>query len=215
MNIGIVGSGNMGSALGKIWASKGHKVVFSYSRTLEKLQAAATAAGANASTGSPMEAAQFADVIFLGVAPNVLEDALQAAGSLADKVVISCVSGLKPDWSGQTMGLPTDLTISVAEQIAQLAPGAKVVEAFNTTFAEILQSESREFGSDRPSIFYCGDDRDAKVIAASLIEDCGYEAVDAGGLRVARSLESLATIWVQMALVSEMFPNIALKVLRH
>lgn len=73
----------------------------------------------------------------------------------------------------------------------------------------------RQFGSDRPSVFYCGDEADAKAIAASLIKDCGYEPVDAGGLRVARSLESLATIWVQMALVSEMFPNLALNVLRR
>lgn len=72
----------------------------------------------------------------------------------------------------------------------------------------------RQFGSDRSSVFYCGDEADAKTITASLIEDYGYEPVDVGGLRVARSLESLATIWVQIALVSEI-PNVALKVLRR
>ena len=215
MNIGIIGSGNMGAALGKIWANRGHRVMFSYSRDPQKLKSLAEAAGSNAMVGTSAEAAQFGEVLFLSVAPIVVEDALQAAGDLSGKVLITCVSGLKPDWSGQTMGLPTDLTHSIAEQIAQLAPQAKVVEAFNTTFAEILQSESRQFGADRPSIFYCGDDARAKAIAAKLIEDCGYEAVDAGLLSKARSLESFATIWVQLAVVSEMFPNVALKVLHR
>jgi len=98
-----------------------------------------------------------------------IEDALKLAGLLEGKVIITCVSGLKPDFEGQTMGLPTHLKVSVAEQIADFAPGAKIVEEFNTTFAELLQSESRQFGSERPSVFYCGDDAAAKTIAAGLI----------------------------------------------
>jgi len=125
------------------------------------------------------------------------------------------VSGLRPDFQGQTLGLPTELTSSVAEQIAQLAPGAKVVEAFNLTFAELLQADSRRLGTERPSLLYCGDDADAKGIAASLIEECGYEAIDAGGLINARSIEALASIWVQTAAVTGLFPNTGLKILRR
>ena len=139
------------------------------------------------------QAVQFAEVVMLAVPWLALEDALKAAGSLAleGKVLITCVSGLRPDWEGQKMGLPTDLISSVAEMIAQLVPGVKVVEAFNATFAEILKLESRQFGSERSSVLYCGDDTAAKVIVAGLIEECGYEAVDAGPLIRARSLELL------------------------
>ena len=131
------------------------------------------------------------------------------------KVLITCVSGLRPDFQGQTLGLPIELTSSVAEQIAQLAPGAKVVEAFNLTFVELLQADSRQFGTERPSLLYCGDDADAKAIAAGLIEECGYDAIDAGGLIKARSIEALASIWVQTAAVTGLFPNTGLNILRR
>ncbi|MBW4661863.1 MAG: NADPH-dependent F420 reductase [Drouetiella hepatica Uher 2000/2452] len=215
MNIGMIGSGNMGSAIGKLWARQGHQVMFSYSRDLKKLDAIAESAGSNARTGTTAEAARFGEVIMLTVQYAVLEDALKAVGSLEGKVLITCVSGLRPDFQGQTLGLPTELTSSVAEQIAQLAPGAKVVEAFNLTFAELLQADSRQFGTERPSLPYCGDDADAKAITAGLIEECGYDAIDAGGLIKARSIEALASIWVQTAVVTGLFPNTGLKILRR
>ena len=214
MNIGIIGAGNMGAGLGKLWAEAGHHVVFSYSRDDKKLYELATAAGANAKAGMIQEAAA-QDVILLAVWLPALEEIIRAAGDLDGKVIITCVSGLQPDFTGQTVGLATDLKVSVAETIQQLIPNAKVVEAFNTTFAEIIASDSRQFGSDSPSVFYCGDDVEAKQIVANLIEDCGYDAVDAGKLLVARTLETLATAWVQFAVSSHLFPNLGLKALRR
>ncbi|MBD3887427.1 NAD(P)-binding domain-containing protein [Phormidium tenue FACHB-886] len=215
MNIGIIGSGNMGRALGTIWAKKGHQVTFSYSRDPAKLETIAAAAGTNAKVGTPEEAVQSSDVILMTLQPFVLEEVLSAIGSLKNNIVITCMSGLKPDFSGQAIGIATDLKISVAEHLAQLAPGAKVIEAFNITFAEILASESRKFGNEFPTVFYCGDDADAKAIAAQLIQDCGYDAIDAGGLIVSRSLETLATAWVQFAVASNLFPNVGFKALRR
>lgn len=215
MNIGIIGSGNMGSALGTIWAKQGHQVTFAYSRDPAKLAAIAAAAGTNAKVGTPEEAIQSSDVVLITLQPFVLEEVLSAIGSLENKIVITCMSGLKPDFSGQTIGIATDLKIAVAERLAQLAPGAKVVEAFNITFAEILASASRQFGHEHPTVFYCGDDADAKITVAQLIKECGYDAIDAGGLMVARSLETLATAWVQFAVVSNLFPNLGLKALRR
>ncbi len=213
MKIGIIGSGNMGSALGTIWAKHGHQVTFSYSRDPAKLEAIAAAAGTNARVGTPQEAVESSDVLMLTLQPFVVEEVLGTIGSLGNKIVMTCMSGLKPDFSGQTIGIATDLKLSVAERLAQLAPSAKVVEAFNITFAEILASESRQFGNDSPTVFYCGDDADAKAIAAQLIQECGYDAIDAGGLIVSRSLETLATAWVQFAVTSGLFPNLGLKAL--
>ncbi len=215
MRIGIVGSGNMGGGLGKLWAKAGHQVIFSYSRDENKLRQLAALAGQTASFGPPAEAVAHSEVILLAVGLSALEEVIHTVGSLDGKVIITCVSGLQPDFTGQTIGLATELKNSVAERIQQLAPHAKVVEAFNITFAEVIGSESRQFGSDRPSVFYCGDDSDAKKIAAGLVEDCGYEAVDAGSLIVARSLETLATAWVQFSVASQLFPNLGLKALRR
>jgi 8-hydroxy-5-deazaflavin:NADPH oxidoreductase len=212
MKVGIIGAGKMGSALGKIWVKEGHQVLLSYSHDLGKLRQLANSIGAKA--GTPADAANFGDVIMLAIPYPALHDILQTV-SLDGKIVISCVSGLKPDFEGKTVGLPSELQTSVAEEIARSAPKAKVVEAFNTTFAEILQSDSRDFDGQRPSVLFCGDDRAAKGVAATLIQECGYDAIDVGTLQVARTLETFATVWVQMAVVSQTFPNIAIKVLQR
>lgn len=215
MKIAIVGSGNMGGGLGKLWAKAGHEVNFSYSRNPDKLQQLAVAAGNQAKVSDTREAVENSQVVMLAVGVSTLAEAMSAVGSLDSKIVITCVSGLQPDFTGQTIGLATNLEISVAEKVQQLAPNAAVVEAFNITFAEIIASESRDFGGDYSSIFYCGNDLDAKKTVAQLIEDCGYEAIDAGMLIVARSLETLATAWVQFAVASQLFPNLGLKALRR
>lgn len=215
MRIGIIGAGNMGAALGKIWAKAGHHVIFSYSRDENKLRQLAASAGETARAGTPQETVAHSDVILFAVWVPSLADVIQAVGSLDNKILITCVSGLQPDFTGQTIGLATDLKMSVAEMIQQLAPNTRVVEAFNTTFAEIIASDSRQFGADFPSVFYCGDDAEAKQVVAGLIEECGYEAIDAGKLAIARSLETLATAWVQFAAASQLFPNLGLKALRR
>jgi 8-hydroxy-5-deazaflavin:NADPH oxidoreductase len=215
MKIAIVGSGNMGGGLGKLWAKAGHEIVFSYSRNPDKLQQLAVAAGNQATVGDMKEAVAKSQVVMLAIGVSALEEVISTVGSLDGKVVITCVSGLQPDFTGQTIGLATNLKVSVAERVQQLAPNAAVVEAFNITFADIIASESRDFGGDRPSVFYCGNDSDAKKTVAQLIEDCEYEAIDAGMLIVARSLETLATAWVQFAVASQLFPNLGLKALRR
>jgi predicted dinucleotide-binding enzyme len=215
MNIGMLGAGNMGGALGKIWAQSGHDVLFSYSRDEQKLQKLAEEAGPHARTGTPLEAAQFGDVVFVSVQPDVLADALGQAGTLAGKVLITCVSGLRPDFQGFTMGIPTQRKDSVAEEIAALVPDARVVEAFNLTFAELLKAPTREFGSERATIPYCGDEVVAKETTATLIQDAGFEPLDIGPLIKARSLETLATTWVQFAATTGMFPGSGIKILRQ
>jgi 8-hydroxy-5-deazaflavin:NADPH oxidoreductase len=167
MKIGIIGAGKMGSALGKIWVQQGHQVLLSYSHDLAKLHQLTDSIGAKA--GPPNDAADFGDVIMLAIPYPALHDVLPTV-SLDGKIVISCVSGLKPDFEGKTVGLPSELQTSVAEEIARSEPGAKVIEAFNTTFAEILQSDSRDFNGQRPSVLFCGDDRAAKEVAATLIQ---------------------------------------------
>jgi 8-hydroxy-5-deazaflavin:NADPH oxidoreductase len=193
----------------------GHQVIFSYSRDFQKLQDLALTAGGNASVGTPQEAVAKSGIVLLAVWVPSLEAIIGEIDDWDGKILMTCVSGLQPDFTGETIGIKTDLKLSVAEMIQQLAPSARVVEAFNTTFAEIVASDSRHFGEEYPSIFYCGDDSDAKQTVAELIEACGYEAVDAGDLKIARSLETLATAWVQFAVSSGLFPNLGLKALRR
>lgn len=209
MKIGIIGAGNMGTGMGKFWAKNGHQLMLSYSRNPEKLKAAAESVSADTLTGTPAEAVQFSDVVVLSVAWARVEDALQQAGSLDGKILFSCVNALLPDMSGLAVGTTT----SAAEEIAKLAPGARVVESM-PLFAEVLHSPSRQFGEQIPSVFYCGDDAEAKAIVAHLLRETEVEAIDAGSLRNARYIEPAGILLVQLAYGQQM-GQIAMKLLQR
>lgn len=209
MNIGIVGSGNMGASMGRAWAGKGHKVLFTFSRNQDELRAVALAAGPNARPGGPAEAAAFGDVILLAVPWGALAEALAQAGDLTGKVLFSCVNCLKPDFSGLAAGTTT----SAAEEIARLAPGAKVVEAI-PPMAQILASDSHRLGGQQLSTFYCGDDAEAKRRVAELLADLDLDPVDAGPLTSARYIEPSGMLVVQLAYGLGLGPNIGMRLLR-
>jgi 8-hydroxy-5-deazaflavin:NADPH oxidoreductase len=199
MNIGIIGTGNMGSGLGKIWAENGHKVMFSYSRDTSKLEKIANSIGHNASVGTPVAAVKFADVVVLSVPYGAIADALTAAGSLEGKLLFSIVNALLPDMSGMAVGTTT----SAAEEIAKLAPGARVVEAL-PIFAEVLNSPSHRFDDRQATVFYTGDDAAAKQIVAGLLTEIDVEPIDAGLLKNSRYVEPAMMLLIQLAYVQQL-----------
>jgi len=207
MRIGIIGSGKMGAGLGRLWANQGHYVMFSYSRRPENLQDLVQEIGSQARSGTPQEAVRFADILLLAVPWAGVGDALAAAGPLDGKTVLSCVNPLGP------LGLEVGLTSSAAEEISKLAPGAIIVEAFNTVFAGILHSRARLLGNNTPTVFYCGDDRDAKAKAAALIRDAGLDPVDAGPLQNARYVEPLAMLMMELGYSQRLGSDIAMRLM--
>src|SRR5437879_13608481 len=90
MRIGILGSGLMGGKLGTIFARAGHEVVFSYTRSNDKLKRLARDAQGNARAGTPNEAAKKANALLLAVHWSRIDDVLKQAGDLADKVIVTC-----------------------------------------------------------------------------------------------------------------------------
>ena len=209
MNIGIIGAGNVGKALGETWLKKGHRVCFSYSRDLEKLRGYAAGLGTNAAAGTPAEAAAFGPVVVLAAPWPAVEDALRAAGPLNGKILVDCTNPVKPDLSGLAIGH----TSSAAEEIARRVPGAKVVKAFNTTGAENMRNP--QFGSGRASMFVCADAPEAKSVVVGLARDAGFEVVDAGLLNVARLLEPLAMLWIHLAYGQKMGAGFAFTLLKR
>jgi predicted dinucleotide-binding enzyme len=209
VNIGIIGSGNVGKALGETWLKKGHRVLFSYSRDLQKLRAYAAALGGNASAGTPAEAVKFGEVLLFAPPWPSVEDALRAAGPLPGKILIDCTNPLKPDLSGLAIGHTT----SAAEEVARRAAGARVVKGFNTTGAENMKNP--QFGSQRAAMFICGDDAGAKTIVGGLGRDAGFEIVDAGPLSIARLLEPLAMLWIHLAYGQKMGTGFAFTLLKR
>src|SRR5215471_857391 len=194
MKIGIIGSGNVGGALGTGWSRAGHEVIFSSRNPQSKeMQEVAAKAGPRAKLATTAEAARAADVVLLATPWGSAEQAVRSAGDLKGKVLIDAVNPLLPDLSGLTLGTTT----SAGEQVAQWAPGAKVVKAFNTVGSNIM-ADSR-FANGRVVLFYCGDDADAKKTVHQLVADLGFEAIDAGPLKQARLLEPFALLWISLA----------------
>jgi predicted dinucleotide-binding enzyme len=206
MRIGILGSGLMGGKLGTIFARAGHEIVFSYARSEQKLKKLAREARGTARAGTPAEAARDAEVLLLAVHWSRIDDVLTQAGDLAGKVVVTC--SLPMD--ARNTKLVVANTSSGAEELAKKISGARVVSAFNTVPSEVLFGvfESR-YKTDRPSLVYCGNNERAKDTAAQLIVDVGFDAVDAGPLRIARYTEPFALLVAQLAYEGEGGPELA------
>jgi len=210
MKIAVIGTGNVGSTLGRRWANNGHQVVFC-SRTpdSERVRGLVGASGPNASAAGVSEGVATSDVVVLATPWPAALASIEAAGNLQGKIVVDCTNALKEDLSGLSIGDGT----SGAEQVAQRAKGAHVVKAFNTISS--LTMADPLFGRERADLFLCGDDADAKRTVAQLAQELGFELVDAGPLRAARYLEYLAMLWVHLAYKQNWGPNFIFKTVRR
>jgi len=204
MRVGILGSGLMGAKLGTLFARAGHEVVFSYARREQKLKKLAKEAKARA--GTPDEAAKNADALLLAVHWSRFDDVLKQAGDLSGKVIVTCSLPMNDD----DTGLVVAHTSSGAEELAKRFPTSRVVSAFNTVPSEVLFDvfENRRKAA-RPSLVYCGDDLRAKRVAAQLIRDVGFDAVDAGPLWIARYTEPFALLVARLAYEGKSGPELA------
>jgi NADPH-dependent F420 reductase len=209
MRIAIIGAGNVGGTLGKMWAAKNHEVAFGVRRPNDaKVQALLTATGKRARAASVKDAVTGAEVVVLATPWSATEAAIRDAGELRGKVVVDATNPLKADLSGLAIGHST----SAAEQVAGWAPGARVVKAFNTIGA--AQMADPRFGTQRASMFICGDDASAKATVVRLAGELGFDPVDCGPLTQARLLEPLAMLWISMAYAYGAGPNIGFALLR-
>jgi predicted dinucleotide-binding enzyme len=212
MRIGILGSGLMGGKLGTIFAQAGHEVVFSYSRSDRKLKRLAREARGHARAGTPREAALNADALLLAVHWLRVDDVLKQAGDLSGKVIVTCSLPMNAD----DTKLVIAHTSSGAEALARKVRKAAVVSAFSSVPSEVLFDvfDAKRRARRRPSLVYCGDDQDAKDVAASLIRDVGFEPVVAGPLRTARYLEPFSLAMAQLAYEGDEGPEIAYRIER-
>lgn len=186
MKITVIGAGNMGSAFVKQLTRAGHQVAVTARNLSKAAQVAAANPGAKAVPAA--DAAAGSEVVVLATGYGDAVAALRSVGDLKGKVVIDITNPLTPDYMGLTLGHDT----SAAEEIAKAVPGAEVVKAFNTVFAQIL-AEGADIGDGRKvTVFIAGDTERGKQTAQVLAESMGFETVDAGGLKNARYLEPLA-----------------------
>lgn len=183
MKIAVLGFGNVGGQLGKLWAKKGHEVTAGLREGSKDRQ---KASDAGVAVATPADAVEGADVVVIALPWQAVEAAVKGL-ELGGKVVIDAVNPLNADLSVLTPDAG-----SAAEAIAQWAKGARVVKAFNTIGAALM-------GDSDFDMMYCGDDVEPKEIVRGLIADTGMKPVDVGPLSNARYLENLAGLWIDLA----------------
>jgi predicted dinucleotide-binding enzyme len=183
VKIGIIGSGDVGSAIGAVWVKAGHEVMFS-SRHIEHDQSLAARLGAGARAGTPREAAAFGDVVMVSVPYGALPDVGRDVADLIEGKVVIDTCNPFPGRDGEIADWAREKGAGLAS--AELLPGAHVVRAFNAIGAERMGSAHQEPG--RVGMPIAGDDAGAVELASRLIREIGYEPVLIGGLAMGNYL---------------------------
>jgi len=206
MNIVVVGTGNMGRTLGKAWREAGHKVA------LVPRDAGAERAKILQDQGfdvvSSRDAATTGDVIVLAVPWTALPAAIDSLGSLDGKILLDVTNPLTADLS-----LAINDDDSAGETVAELAPRARVVKAFNTTGAGNMGNS--RYANGKLMMPVAGDNAEAKTVVMGLAADLGFEAIDVGPLSMSRYLEPMAVLWTKLALVQKLGTDFGFALLRR
>jgi len=210
MDIAILGTGRVGSALGSRWAQKGHRIFYGAREPeSEEVQKLVDRSGPQAAAMSVREAAAVGEIIVLAIPWDVTQQVIESLGPLEGKILVDCINPLPSDLKGLQLGFST----SAAEQVAAWAPAAKVVKAFNTVSDGTMVNPS--YHGQPATMFYCGDDEQAKAVIRQLTEDLELEPVDAGPLTNARHLEPLAMLYVYLAIFGGWGGDCAFKIVKR
>lgn len=191
--IGIIGSAVVGQTLARGFKSHGYEVRIG-SRTPAKL--AEFTASTGIASGTFADVASWAGLVVLAVHGSAAADALEHAGraALAGKMVIDTCNPIKdaPPVDGvlQFFTGPND---SLMEQLQNAFPEARFVKAFSSVGNARMVNP--QFQRGRPTMFYCGNDGEAKQTVAGILEQFGWEPADMGTAVAARAIEPLCQLW--------------------
>lgn len=181
MKIGIIGTGNVGSALATGFRETGHEVVLG-SRTPDSSR------DSEIDVTTQTAAADHGDVVILALPANVIiEVATTLRDSLVDKPVVDAANEY-PDAAA---------TESLARRVDNAVPRATVVKAFNTIGANRMTAPVID--GDKATMFVAGNDNEAVETVRVLSRDLGFDPVIAGDLTAASHLEDLARFWIHLS----------------
>jgi predicted dinucleotide-binding enzyme len=192
MKIGIIGKGNVGTALAKGLSRAGHQIKFGHRDPQEPVKSAI----------------EWGEVIILAIPHESVKETITNFGSAINGKTVIDVTNLLDD----NMELLPGYTISGAEEIQQLIPKAYVVKAFNTVFAK-NQSSGHVRGTQLTA-FVAGDHQKAKQTVMQLTKDLGFDPLDCGPLRAARYLEPMAILIINLAFKQNMGVDIGYSLIK-
>jgi predicted dinucleotide-binding enzyme len=179
MTIGLIGAGHIGSAVARAAIAAGHSVVLSNSRGPETLAELVKELGPSARAATPQEAAKAGDIVVVTIPLKNIADV--PVEPLAGKVVID-TNNYYPQRDGHIAELDDEST-TTAELLQRHLPSSKVVKAFNHIYAAQITTDGLPAGTpNRRALVIAGDDASAKATVTQLLDQFGYDAVDAGPL---------------------------------
>jgi len=190
MKIAILGFGNVGQKQAAIYSSAGYDVVIGLRELVDN----------NLDYPSALlaQAIEQADAISLAIPYSACAPMLAMHSDLLkDKIIIDSTNPLNDDWSPLLLGEHT----SAAQEIAKAAPTAHVIKAFNTIFADVMDSPTHN--KMQVTAFIAGDDHVAKSHVMTLAHNIGYAPLDTGNLATARLLENMAHLNIQIAVAQQ------------
>src|SRR4051794_30624241 len=178
--IGLIGAGHIGSQVARLAIAQGYDVVISNSRGPETLTALVRELGPKARAATVLEAATAGDIVVVSIPlKNYRTVPVQP---LAGKVVID-TNNYYPQRDGHIPELDSE-TSTTSELLQEHLPGSKVVKAFNHIYAAQLTTDGRPAGTEnRRALVIAGDDAGAKATVTHLLDQFGFDTVDAGPLR--------------------------------
>lgn len=185
MKIAVIGSGNVGGALGKAWVRAGHQVTFG---TRGGMSDASIPGASNATVE---DAIRNSEVVALAVPWAAVPEVIGQARDWTGKILIDCTNPITPEFE-----LALGFNTSGGEKVASLARGARVVKAFNTTGFKNM--ENPRYDGRPATMLFSTDDPAAQSVVEKLIRDVGFEPLFAGPLKQARYLEPLAMLWISL-----------------
>ncbi len=198
--IGVIGSGNIGSTVGRLWIKAGHQVLFS-SRNPENLKQLVDSLGPLAQAGTVRNAMTFGDAALLavpyGAYPQIGKDYAQ---ELAGKIVLDAGNAV-PSRDGEISKEAQELGIGLTS--AKYLPKARIVRAFNTLSYLVLASNAHRAGA-RMAIPIAGDDKEALAVASKLIQEAGFDPVVVGSLQSAKLFARGGPLYGQQITAKEM-----------
>lgn len=192
--IGIIGSGNVAQALGSGFVKHGYQIMLG-TRDKSKLAGWQKEAGSLAKIGSVSETAKFGEIIVLAVTGKIVKNVLESAGfdNLSHKTIIDATNPIDeraPD--NGVLKYFTTLEKSLMEELQATVPKANFVKAFNSVGSAFMVNPAFE---SKPTMFICGNNKNAKKEVSEILEVFGWEVADYGGVESARAIETLCMLW--------------------
>lgn len=187
--VAVIGTGNVGMAIGTEMAGLGHTVIYGSRSPLSlKTMELVSKTGTDAKAVLPAEAAEQADVIVLAVPGVVTKNVAYGLGDLSGKLIIDATNPLI--FEGDPPAVSYGADTSNGQIVQSLHPGASVVKAFNT----ISWQQMIDPGRPRPVMPLAGNDAAAKSRVAEWVHAMGIDTVDIGGIEHSRVTEQIVVL---------------------